>query len=201
MSPDRSSGRRRGLSGWSRVRRCAAVLVLACAPLVEGVSAAEPGTLSGVNVRLVDEVWRLDAAADIRLTPPVHRALDNGVALTFVWQIEIQRARRWWLDAEVAKLSQRYTLAYHALSRQYVVTNRNTGKRRSFTRLASALDAIGTLVGYPVIDQVVLDDPARCTGYTRVLLEHRSLPLPLRPEALWSSAWELESAWRSWSFE
>lgn len=164
--------------------------------------AAEGGiSLPSASVRAVDGVYLLDSVARIQLTDPVRGALDNGVALTFAWEVEIARDRGWWPEAEVAYVTQRYRLEYHALSLQYLVTNLNTGERRSFTRLPTALDFIGQLIGFPIVDRVLLDDPGRHTGYVRLRLEHNTLPLPLRPAALFSAAWYLETDWRTWSFE
>lgn len=164
--------------------------------------AAEGGiSLPSASVRVVDGVYLLDSVARIRLTGPVRDALDSGVALTFAWEVEIGRERGWWPEAELAYVTQRYQLEYHALSLQYLVTNLNTGERRSFTRLPTALDFIGQLIGFPIVDRVLLDEPGRHTGYVRLRLEHSTLPLPLRPAALFSAAWYLETDWRTWSFE
>lgn len=184
------------------VSRLAAAALLAATPLA--VPAQDDGGIEmrGANVRQSDAVYVLDAVADIRLTEPVRRALDNGVALTFAWRVEITRSRDWWLpEATAASLTQRYTLAYHALSLQYIVTNRNTGERRSFTRRRVALDFIGTLIGLPLVDAPMIEEPARHTGHVRLNLEHNSLPLPLRPQILFNPAWYLGSDWRTWSFE
>jgi hypothetical protein len=185
------------------VRRLAAITLLAAAPMSVPADDGDEGgiELRVAKVRQADDVYVLDAVADIRLTDAVERALDNGVALTFAWRIEITRARDWLPDATTAALNQRYTLQYHALSLQYVVTNRNTGERRSFTRRRIALDSIATLIGLPLVDRVLLDDPSRHTGHVRVALEHDSLPLPLRPQILFNPAWYLGSDWQTWSFE
>ena len=177
-----------------------ALLLALAAPV--GTAADEAGiTLPRASVRTPGEVYLLDAVARIEFSPPVRQALNSGVPLTFEWQIEIGRARDWWFEAAVAALSQRFTVEYHALSAQYIVTNRNTGKRRSFARLRIALDFIGTLIGYPLIDRVLIETPSRHVGYVRLHLVHDELPLPLRPEALLSSSWDLTSEWRQWSFE
>lgn len=179
----------------------ALLAAVAGAPL-NAARAAEGGiSLPSVDVHAVDGVYLLDSVATIELTPPVRRALDKGVALTFAWEVEIGRERGWWPEAEVARVTQRYRLEYHALSLQYLVTNVNTDERRSFTRLPTALDFIGRLNRFPIVDRVLLDEPGRHTGYVRLRLEHGTLPLPLRPAALFSAAWYLETDWRTWSFE
>lgn len=173
----------------------------AAAATDSGGTTARPFTLPNASVRAVENVYRLDAIARLRLTPAVREALDNGVDLTIAWEIEIDRINRWWLDTDVAYVTQRYRLSLHELSLQYVVTNLNTGQQRSYTRLQTALDRIGTLVGFPLLDRVLLTDGGRYTGYVRVRLLHDQLPLPLRAVALFADAWDLESEWYRWAFE
>lgn len=157
--------------------------------------------LRSASVRAVDGVYLLDAVAHLRLTAAVRRALDSGVNLTVTWRVEIERGRAWWLDADVAGLVQRYRLEYHELTLQYVVTNLNTGERRSFVDLDVALDHVGTLIGFPLIDRMLIGEPDRHTGHVRVYLDHSELPLPLRPIALFSSDWDLASEWHAWPFD
>jgi len=154
-----------------------------------------------VSVALADEVYELDAVSDLQLTPPVREALENGVDLHIRWRVDIERERDWWLDGEVASVVQDHRLSYHPLSRQYVVTNRNTGETRSFQRLDRALEVIGALIDFPVVDAMLIDEPGRYRGYVRVHLVHGELPLPLRTTAFFSSQWDLASEWRQWRFD
>lgn len=175
------------------------VLALGCV----GASAAEarPFQLRSAEVRVVDGVYLLDAFAHLRLTEPVREALHSGVELAVTWRIEIVGERDWWLDAEVATLNQRYRLEYHELSLQYLVTNLNTGERRSFVTLDAALGFMGRLFGLPLVDRVLFEGPQRYTGRVQVRLDHGALPWPLRPSVWFSSGWNLASEWQAWSFE
>lgn len=180
-------------------------ILLGCCALVALPAGGARGEASfgapTVSVELADEVYELDAVTDLELTPPVREALENGVDLHIRWRVDIERERGWWLDNEVASVVQDSRLSYHPLSRQYVVTNRNTGETRSFQRLEGALDAIGTLIDFPVVDAVLIDEPSRYRGYVRVHLVHGELPLPLRTTAFFSSDWDLASQWREWRFD
>lgn len=156
--------------------------------------------LRSVDVQEVDGVYLLDAVARLRLTPPVRRALHNGVGLVLSWQVEIYRERDWWLSADVAHLSQRYYVEYHELSLQYLVTNRNTGERRSFADIKGALAYIGRLYKFPLIDRMLIAGQSGHRGRVQIRLDHGALPWALRPTALFSPAWDLASQWRGWSF-
>lgn len=157
--------------------------------------------MRSVELRLTDQVYRIDAIARLELSESARDALQNGVALTIALEVEILRERTWWFDQELATVSRRMRLERHELSRQYVVTNRNTDERRSFYRIGAALDAIGRGLDFPVIDRVLIDDPASHYGRARMRLERESLPWALRPLAMISGEWKLQTDWLEWSFE
>lgn len=203
---DRRAGPGRGIHAPRRIGRCWPWLLLAL--LAPGHTPAEPALgerapfeLPVAKVRLVDEVYRLDAVARLRLTADVRAALHNGVDLSLAWEASIQRVRAWWPDAEVAYITQRYRLSFHELSLQYIVTNLNTGQRRSYSQLSIALERIGTLFGFPLIDRVLVEGGAQVVGRVRVRLQQDELPLPLRAVALFDGDWDLATEWYRWQFE
>lgn len=157
--------------------------------------------LRDVDVRLVEGVYRLDAVARLDLSTRAHEALAGGVALNFTLEVEIFRARGWWFDADVATVTRDLRLEYHELSGRYVVTNPSTGERRSFQRARSALDFIGRGIDFPIIDAVVIGDPAQYHGRARMRLRREALPWALRPAALMFAGWRLQTDWMTWSFD
>jgi len=157
--------------------------------------------MRGVELREADPVYRIDAIAQLRLSASARDALQSGVALTIALEVEVLRERSWWFDQEVATVSRRMRLERHELSDQYVLTNLNTDERRSFYRISAALDAIGRGLDFPVIDRVLIDDPASHYGRARMRLERESLPWALRPLAMISGEWKLQTDWLEWSFD
>jgi hypothetical protein len=151
------------------------------------------------EVRLDDGVYLLDARIHYELSDAAREALDNGVPLVVVLQIEVQRSRWWWWNAEVAVLEQRYRLQYHALSERYVVTALNSGESRSFRSLDTLLAELGRIQGLPVIDAGLLDPDEHYIVRARVGLDIDALPRPLRAVAYISPEWQLTSDWQSWS--
>jgi len=157
--------------------------------------------LRAIDARLVDDVYRLDAVGRLELSQRAREALEGGVALTIALEVEIFRRRAWWLNSEVATVTQRHRIELHELSRQYIVTHLGTGERRSFFRVQSALDHVGRSLDFPVIDAVIIDDPARYYGRARMRLEREALPWALRPAAILYADWRLQTEWVTWSFE
>lgn len=155
--------------------------------------------ITGVHTRLHENVYLLDAFIDYRFSDEALEALDNGVPLTFQVSIEIQRKRKWWLDADVADLQQRYRLQYHALSHQYLVQNLNSGAFYSFQSLAAARDAMGTLKDFPLLDKQLVAPNQDYEVLLHAELDIEALPSPLRPLAYITPAWRLNSDWFTWS--
>jgi len=155
--------------------------------------------ITGIHTRLQENVYLLDAYIDYRFSDEALDALDNGVPLTFQLSIEIQRKRKWWLDANVADLQQRYRLQYHALSHQYLLQNLNSGAFYAFHSLAAARDAMGTLRDFPLLDSQLVEPNEHYEVLLHAELDIEALPSPLRPLAYITPAWRLNSDWYTWS--
>lgn len=155
--------------------------------------------ITGIHTRLQDNVYLLDAHVDYRFSDEALTALDNGVPLTFQLTIEIERKRKWWLDAEVANLQQRYRLQFHPLSHQYLVQNLNSGAFYAYQSLSAALDAMGTLHDFPLLDVQLIEKGEKYEVLLHAELDIESLPSPLRPLAYITPAWRLNSDWYTWS--
>lgn len=188
-TPDRSPPVRRG---------CRHVLLLLGLLLAPPLHAAE-FFITGVSTRLHDNVYLLDARVDYRFSDEALAALDNGVPLTLRLSIEIQRKREWWLDATVANLEQRYRLQFHPLSHQFLLQNLNSGAFYAFQTLSAALESMGTLSDFPLVDaQLIMEDEVY-EVLLQASLDIESLPSPLRPLAYITPAWRLNSDWYTWS--
>ncbi len=147
---------------------------------------------------MVGGVYHLDADVEYALTRPLVEALINGVGLTFDMQIEVIKVNEWWLNTELATITQRNRLAFHALSRQFVVENLNTNVLETFPDLTSALRYQGRVQNLPILDVSLLDEDGDYRIRVRVDLARDELPLPLRARGYFSNAWQLSSDWRIW---
>jgi hypothetical protein len=112
--------------------------------------------------------------------------------------MRVSRERNWWWDETVAALIQRYRLEFHALSSRYLVINLNTGERHSFRTVGQALEHMGRLLDFPLLDRVLVGEEWRYTGSVRVRLDIGKLPLLLVPGAYFSSQWRLASEDYQW---
>jgi hypothetical protein len=173
------------------------VLLLAPATAVH----AEDFTVSNVTTRLTSHVYVMNAQVDFQFSQKALDALANGVPLTLQMDIEVQRKRSWLPDETVASLEQYYQLRYHALSHQYLVRNLNSGALYTYPSRESALDALGEIRDFPLLDAKLIDPKERYEIELRVKLDIESLPSPLRLLAYISPDWHLGSDWSTWSLQ
>lgn len=150
------------------------------------------------DTRLVQGVYRLDAKIEYSFSDATMEALRNGVPLTIQLQMEVLRRRDWLWDETVASLQQRFRLEYHALARQYLVTNLNSGELHSFPTHGTAVEFLGQINGFPLLDKSLLADGENYYARLRASLDIEALPVPLRLNAYLSKHWRLTSEWHVW---
>lgn len=154
--------------------------------------------VTSAATRLEGGVYRLSAQIEYRFSVTALDALQNGVPLVVEIEMEVRRRRPWLWDETVYALSQRFQLEYHTLSRQYLVSNLNSGERRGFPTRAAALHFMGKINNFPLLDRSLLPEGERYEGALRARLDLESLPAPLRLFAYLSEDWRLQSEWRTW---
>lgn len=147
---------------------------------------------------LSGEVYHLEARLDYQFTEVVLAALDNGVTLTLVLDIEVYSPSRYLWEEVIATLEQRYEIQYHALSEQYLLRNLNSGSQFVYSSLDSALATLGKLDRVPILDAHLLQENEHYKVRVRSRLDFDSLPVPLQLKAYVSSDWWLSSGWYSW---
>jgi hypothetical protein len=174
-----------------------AVFSLTSFGIAKDAAADEAFTIRHADTRLVNKVYLLSADLDYSFTKEVLEAIDSGVPMVLVMDIELYTPREYLWDKEVAALQQRYKLQYHALAEQYILTNLNSGLQKTYHSLYSAIASIRNVHDIPIIDAQLLEPDIDYTVRLRVSLELSTLPVPLRLSAYFSSKWRLGSDWYS----
>src|SRR3569832_2606609 len=114
-----------------RVLRCnffrRLIIVLAAAGAVPALwpppAAAADFAVRSAETFLADKVYYLDADIAYKFSDAALDALQNGVPLVVLLEIELNREREYLRRENIASLRQRYQLAYEALTGRYVVSN------------------------------------------------------------------------------
>lgn len=179
-----------------RLLRLSALAMLLCV--------TAQGHASGIESRKTSATFignhvELSARFNVTLTPVLEQALQNGLALPFQFEFQLNRPRfrAWarhladWFSPEES-LTQR--LSYQSLTRKYRVST--GGISRSFNTLDEALSALGIISGWQILtDSDNSTDHSTFSGRIRMKLDLSQLPKPYQMGAIGQSAWHLESPW------
>jgi hypothetical protein len=154
--------------------------------------------VKSAELRVIDGDVVLNAEFDFTFNPTLEEALQNGVPLYFVLEVELSRARWYWLDEKVLQSTLTYRVSWNALTRQYRVGSglltQNYGSLEEVERY------IGRVNSRPVIRVDALTKGARYDAAVRLRLDVNQLPKPFQVSALASREWTLASEWQRFAF-
>ena len=157
--------------------------------------------IQSAQTEIINQVYHLNASINYHFSDEAISALKNGVPLIISLDINVTKERNWWWDDEVAHLEQGYLLIYHALSKNYIIHNLNSGVQKNYVNLRTALHSLGNIRRLPVMDASLLEPGSHYSISIRTHLDIESLPAPMRPLAYISDEWKLQSDWYSWSLQ
>jgi hypothetical protein len=177
------------------MRACAALFSLG---LLLGGCAEQPGDY-GFTIRAVElqtGYQSLTARLDQRLvfSREAGEALVHGVPLTVSLDLELRDASKLSLLAEDQR---RYVIRYLPLSDHYQLVGPDGTATRTFPRLRHALAALSSL---ELEFRTGALAPGRYEFRTRIRLDERAMPAPMRLPALLSAQWQHNSEWSTWPF-
>ena len=181
----------------TRLLRVAATLLLAAGLLLAAPVQAEDIRIKSVALDATDEGYQFNADVEIALNPMLERALERGIVLYFVSELNLLSPRWYWLDEKVARSKQREALSYYALTRQYRLSR--VSLSQNFSTLKGALQALGRLRNRPIVANSELNQEAEYIAELRVWLDLSRLPKPFQVEALSSREWNLSSDTLQWN--
>jgi hypothetical protein len=159
---------------------------------------AEGIKIKSFELEKVDSDWVLSAAFQIELSPGLEDAVQKGVVLYFQTDFDLVRSRWYWFD-EKAIVTQRQTrLSYQPLTQQYRIASEGlTFSARTFSE---ALQAVGSIGGWRVIDGGQIDPSKSYSAGLRMSLDLSKLPKPFQVNALNNREWNVSSEWLHFPF-
>jgi hypothetical protein len=160
---------------------------------------ADTIAVRSAEVRAEDDDYILNADFELTLNATLEEALQRGVPLYFLLELEIARPRWWWFDEKVLKSSVQYRVAWNALTRQYRVSSGLFGQ--TLYSLEEVERFLSRVTSRPVARRDQLQKGARYEAALRLRLDVNQLPKPFQVDALASREWSLQSDWHRWSFD
>lgn len=161
--------------------------------------AADKSMVKRAAIEASPHGYNLEADIHIVLNSTLENALSKGINLHFLIDFELSRPRDWWLDETIAEPSRKLRIYYHLLLRRYVVEIGYS--TRTVTTLAEALNLMGTVDAWQVLERGALKAGQRYDARLRLRLDTSQLPKPLSMGAVAGDKWELVTPWHEWSFD
>ena len=174
----------------------AGLAVLAVLPSPRALADVIP--VKSAEMRVEDGEILLNAEFEFALNPTLEEALQKGVPLYIVLEVEIARPRWYWLDEKVQSSSTTWRVSYAPLSQQYRVASglysQNLGSIAEVERL------VGRVTSRPIARVSDFARGARYEAAVRLRLDVNQLPKPFQVNALASREWQLASDWKRFPF-
>ncbi|CAN5295695.1 DUF4390 domain-containing protein [soil metagenome] len=166
-----------------------ALLLLAAPARAEGILAQHASL--GVN----DEGWVIDADFAVELSPVLVDAVQRGVALYFVVDVEVRRPRWYWFADKPIDQQIPMRLTWNALTRQYRVMLGAGPLAQRYDELGEVEQALGRLRAWKIADRSTLRVGEVYEVAVRMRLDTQQLPKPFQLSAITNRDWALQSEW------
>ncbi|MBU3537667.1 DUF4390 domain-containing protein [Polynucleobacter sp. UK-Gri1-W3] len=159
---------------------------------------AEGIKLKSFELEKADNDWLLNASFQIELSPGLEDAVQKGVVLYFQTEFDLIRSRWYWFDEKPALVQRQTRLSYQPLTQQYRIASE--GFTFSAKTMSEALQAVGSIGGWRVMEGSQLDPSKLYTASMRMSLDLSKLPKPFQVNALNNRDWNVSSDWYRFPF-
>ena len=166
--------------------------------LFSASASAEGIKLKSAELERLDNDWLLNATFQIELTPGLEDAVKKGVVLYFQTEFDLTRSRWYWFDEKPALAQRQTRLSYQPITQQYRIASE--GFTFAATSMFEALQAVGSIGGWRVIDNGQIDPGKSYNAALRMTLDLSKLPKPFQVNALNNRDWNVTSDWVRFPF-
>ena len=145
------------------------------------------------------EAYFLNADFDLSFNDDLDEAIRKGIPINFVIEFELKKPRKYWFDEEVAKKTKEILLSYHALSKQFILTE-SENRLIAFDNLTQAKNELKRIKNWRIFDKSQIDDTEKYSAYLLVKLDQTKLPKQLQADITSNQEWQLASKQFQWTF-
>ncbi len=196
------------LSGLGRTRLGLRVL-WACVALISAMFVTPAGAqapsgsavdITELRLERADGALLLQSSLRLELSPVVEDALQKGMPIYFVTEVEITRDRWYWYDKKIGAVARHYRLAYQPLTRLWRLNvsrdpigfvGSASSLSQNFETLPEALAAIRRTVNWKLADVADIDSDSKYTMSFKFRLDVSQLPRPFQMTAGSNAEWNL----------
>ena len=166
--------------------------------MLSATVSAEGIKIKSFELERSDNDWLLSATFQIELSPGLEDAVQKGVVLYFQTEFDLTRSRWYWFDEKPALVQRQTRLSYQPLTQQYRIASE--GFTFSAKSMSEALQAVGSIGGWRVMENSQLDPGKSYTASLRMNLDLSKLPKPFQVNALNNRDWNVSSDWYRFPF-
>ena len=145
------------------------------------------------------EAYFLNADFDLSFNDDLDEAIKKGIPINFIIEFELKKPRKYWFDEEVTKKTKEILLTYHALSKQFTLTE-SENRLIAFDNLTQAKNELKKIKNWRIFDKSQIDDTEKYSAYLLVKLDQTKLPKQLQADITSNQEWQLASKQFQWTF-
>ena len=160
---------------------------------------SKPITIGYLSPIIRDDLIYVSMQAHFDLPDFLITAVNTGIELTFIADIEILNNNKLLPNRKVLDLEWHKQLHFYALTRHYVVEDVTFNQQANFNSLKNALVFLGRYDSMPITDKPLLSSSQATHTRVRVKLSRADLPLLLRLKSYILYPKPLSSNWHQWS--
>ncbi len=166
---------------------------------ISNLAYAKTINIKSTHAYTENTIYYLDTLFDFRLTEEADKALHHGIPLEIHTHFQLRLKREWLWDKTISEKEIIYKLEHRPLTKSFLTINLNTGIRNSYSNLDAALSYINSVSKMELFDQSMLLKDKNYIARIRTFLDIGALPSPMRPQAYFSSNWDMSSDWHEWN--
>ena len=145
------------------------------------------------------EAYFLNADFDLSFNDDLDEAIKKGIPVNFIIEFELKKPRKYWFEEEVTKKTKEILLTYHALSKQFTLTE-SENRLIAFDNLTQAKNELKKIKNWRIFDKSQIDDTEKYSAYLLVKLDQTKLPKQLQADITSNQEWQLASKQFQWTF-
>ena len=161
-----------------------------------GLAANSSMSVKSAELKTQDDAYVLNADVDIKFSSAIEDAISKGFTLNFIIEFQLATPRKYWFDDEIATVTQRVSLGYHALSRQYLLVRGE--QQKTFVRLDEAIDDLSSISDLKVFSKSQVEKGEPYNAGFLMRLDTKKLPKTLQGDGLVSEEWTMTTQRFEW---
>ena len=161
-----------------------------------GFAATSSMSVKSAELKAQEDAYLLNADIDIKFSSAIEDAISKGYTLNFIIEFQLATPRKYWFDDEIATVTQRVSLSYHALSRQFLLVRGE--QQKTFVRLDEAIDDLSSISDLKVFSKSQVEKGESYKAGFLMRLDTKKLPKTLQGDGLVSEEWTMTTQRFEW---